>query len=68
MPQPNQAYLPPGVSRHIIHGRALKLNYPMNKLRADLPLEEKNQHLQQWIREETRKPQCSLLCRINLPI
>jgi len=48
----NQAYLPPGVSRHIIHGRALKLNYPMSELRADLPLEQKNQHLQQWIREK----------------
>ena len=48
----NQAYLPPGVSRHIIHGRALKLNYPMDKIRADLPLEEKNQHLQQWMREK----------------
>ena len=48
----NQAYLPPGVSRHIIQGRALKLNYPMEKLRTDLPLEEKNQHLQKWIREK----------------
>lgn len=48
----NQAYLPPGVSRHIIHGRALKLNYPMDKLLEDLPLEQKNQHLQQWIRDK----------------
>lgn len=48
----NQAYLPPGVSRHIIHGRALKLNYPMLKLQDDLPLEEKNQHLQQWVRDK----------------
>ncbi len=48
----NQAFLPPGVSRHIIHGRALKLNFPMEKLRADLPLEEKNQHLQQWMRKK----------------
>lgn len=47
-----EAYLPPGVSRHIIHGRALKLNYPMAKLRDNLPLEEKNEHLQQWIREK----------------
>jgi L-serine kinase (ATP) / ParB family transcriptional regulator, heme-responsive regulator len=46
----NQAYLPPGVSRHIIHGRALKLNYPMEKLREDLPLEQKNKDLQQWVR------------------
>lgn len=45
----NQAYLPPGVSRHIIHGRALRLNYPMDKLRENLPLEQKNEDLQQWL-------------------
>lgn len=47
----NRAYLPPGVSRHIIHGRALKLNYPMRTLKADLPLEQKNKDLQQWIQQ-----------------
>jgi len=46
------AYLPPGVSRHIIHGRALNLNYPMNGLRSALPLAEKNSQLQDWLREE----------------
>ena len=45
-----QAYLPPGVSRHIVHGRALKLNYPMAKLREDLPLEQKNRALQEWVK------------------
>ena len=48
----NEAFLPPGVSRHIINGRALRLNYPMERLRADLPLEDKNEHLQQWVREK----------------
>ena len=47
-----RAYLPPGVSRHIIHGRALKLNYPMSRLRGDLPLEEKNRQLQQWTQQK----------------
>ncbi len=46
------AYLPPGVSRHIIHGRALNLNYPMEKLRAPLPLSTKNEQLQEWLREQ----------------
>ena len=47
------AFLPPGVSRHIIHGRALKLNYPMERLRdTDVSLDEKNDVLQQWIREK----------------
>ena len=45
------AFLPPGVSRHIIHGRALNLNYPMERLRSALPLSAKNDELQQWLRE-----------------
>ena len=44
------AYLPPGVSRHIIHGRALNLNYPMESLRSSLPLPAKNEALQDWLR------------------
>ncbi len=46
------AYLPPGVSRHIVHGRALNVNYPMERLRARLPLETKNEILQVWLREQ----------------
>ncbi len=45
------AFLPPGVSRHIIHGRALNLNYSMARLRSALPLAVKNDELQQWLRE-----------------
>lgn len=45
------AFLPPGISRHIIHGRALNLNYPMARLRSALPLAAKNAELQQWLRE-----------------
>ena len=44
------AYLPPGVSRHIIHGRALNINYPMKRLRTALPLATKNHELQEWLR------------------
>ena len=47
-----KAFLPPGVSRHIIHGRALKLNYPMRKLREESPLEEKNRELRQWLQQK----------------
>ena len=46
------AYLPPGISRHIIHGRALNLRYPMQRLRADMPLEDKNRQLQDWLRAQ----------------
>ena len=43
-------WLPPGVSRHIIHGRALKLNYPMSELRGAESLEVKNRALDAWMR------------------
>lgn len=46
------AFLPPGISRHIIHGRALNLNYPMSYLRADRPLADKNQQLREWLRRQ----------------
>ena len=49
------ALMPPGVTRHIIHGRALNLNYPMARLRAELPLAEKNQQLQDWLRQRFRQ-------------
>lgn len=49
------AFLPPGVSRHIIHGRALNLNYPMDRLRAPLPLASKNEQLQDWLRAQYAK-------------
>lgn len=48
----HKAYLPPGISRHIIHGRALKLNYPMSRLREELSLEQKNRRLRQWVRQK----------------
>ncbi len=48
----HQAYLPSGVTRHIIHGRALRVNYPMERLRATrVNLTEKNNQLQLWIQE-----------------
>lgn len=46
-------YLPPGVSRHLIQGRALKLNFPMEKLRDNaLSLEDKNAFLREWLQEK----------------
>lgn len=48
-----KAYLPPGISRHIIHGRALKLFYPMSELQdKSKSIEAKNAALQHWIREK----------------
>jgi hypothetical protein len=48
-----QAYLPAGVSRHIIYGRALRVNYSLDALRGEsASLDEKNVALQQWVRQK----------------
>jgi hypothetical protein len=53
-----RAYLPPGVSRHIIHGRALKLNYPIDRLRdTHISLDAKNEALGEWIRGKLARRQ-----------
>jgi len=45
-----KAYLPPGISRHIVHGRALLVNYPLEILRdTDKTLLEKNDDLKIWL-------------------
>jgi len=47
------AYLPPGISRHIIQGRALKVNYPLAVLRDEkVSLDEKNAQLRIWVQEK----------------
>ncbi|MDX1994835.1 MAG: hypothetical protein SF029_20800 [bacterium] len=54
----HHAYLPPGVSRHIIHGRALRVNYPMALLREqETSLESKNAALQGWIQDKIARRQ-----------
>lgn len=41
---------PPGISRHIIHGRALLVNYPIDALKdTTTTLQEKNDALFAWI-------------------
>jgi L-serine kinase (ATP) / ParB family transcriptional regulator, heme-responsive regulator len=45
-----KAYLPAGVSRHIVYGRALRVNYPIAKLRdQNTHLDVKNQELRAWL-------------------
>jgi hypothetical protein len=47
-----QAFLPPGISRHIIQGRALRLMYPLATLYdKTVNLEAKNEALQEWMRQ-----------------
>lgn len=48
-----KAYLPPGISRHIVHGRAIRVNYPLDRLRTTtLSLDEKNAQLRRWLQDK----------------
>lgn len=48
--------LPPGISRHVIQGRAMRLHYPLEEFRDDgTSLATKNQKLRQWIQERNAK-------------
>lgn len=49
----DHAFLPAGVSRHIVHGRAIQVNFPLEILRsADMSLEDKNEALHLWIQDK----------------
>ena len=41
--------LPSGISRHVIPGRALRLNYPLSRLAQQKPRAEKNEWLQRVV-------------------
>jgi hypothetical protein len=45
------AHLPAGITRHIIHGRALRVNYPLEKLRSEEmgDLDLRNAELREWL-------------------
>jgi hypothetical protein len=48
-----KAFLPPGISRHIVHGRAIQVNYPMERLRDEsVSLADKNAQLQSWLQSK----------------
>ena len=47
--------VPPGITRHVVHGRALHLNYPLDKLAAQVPLEVKNRELATWLQQKFEK-------------
>ena len=49
------AKLPMGVTRHIIPGRALRVNLPLDILERDQPLAEKNAWLDEWLKEKIRQ-------------
>lgn len=48
-----QAYLPPGISRHIVQGRALQVNYPIDSLKdTHTSLADKNAQLEDWLKDK----------------
>jgi hypothetical protein len=44
--------LPAGLTRHLIQGRALRLNYPLSELKSSENLEEKNKWLRIWLAQK----------------
>ena len=44
--------LPTGLTRHLIQGRALRINCPLSELKSNASLEEKNVHLSEWLRQK----------------
>jgi L-serine kinase (ATP) / ParB family transcriptional regulator, heme-responsive regulator len=50
----NGAKVPMGITRHIIPGRALRVNLPLEILENSQPLKEKNAWLDEWVRVKIR--------------
>jgi ParB-like chromosome segregation protein Spo0J len=44
--------LPTGLTRHLIEGRVLRVNYPLDELKSGEPLEMKNARLKEWLQEK----------------
>jgi hypothetical protein len=53
----NGSKLPMGVTRHIIPGRAMRLNIPLEKLYCSDPIEQKNTWLDEWMTSRLRERQ-----------
>jgi hypothetical protein len=50
----NGAKLPTGITRHVIPGRALRVNLPLELLEGSAPVDQANSRLQELIREKLR--------------
>lgn len=53
----HQDRLPMGVTRHTVPNRALRVFYPVSRLRAHLPLREKRNHLKAFLEEKWERGQ-----------
>ena len=45
-------HLPAGITRHVVKGRAMRLNYPLEELSKSTTIEEKNARFAEWLREK----------------
>jgi L-serine kinase (ATP) / ParB family transcriptional regulator, heme-responsive regulator len=46
--------LPTGLTRHLIHGRVLRVNYPLSDLKSGESLEVKNAKLKEWLKQKMK--------------
>lgn len=53
----NGARVPAGITRHIIPGRAMRINLPLEMLERDEPLESKNAWLDTWLKTKIQQRQ-----------
>jgi L-serine kinase (ATP) / ParB family transcriptional regulator, heme-responsive regulator len=51
----NGSNVPMGITRHIIPGRALRVNVPLTILESDQSLDEKNTWLDQWLKQKIQE-------------
>ena len=47
--------LPTGITRHIIPGRAMRINLPLAFLRSDASIDQKNEWLAEWLQAKMRE-------------
>ncbi len=52
--------LPTGLTRHLIQGRVLRVNYPLSELKSKESLEKKNERLQEWIQKKNMSKEVRL--------
>jgi hypothetical protein len=49
--------IPAGLTRFVVYPRALRLNYPIDMLSSSRSIEEKQEHLEEWINQRIRNRQ-----------
>jgi hypothetical protein len=49
----DRVLMPAGLTRHLIQGRAMRLNYPLEFFSGSEPIEAKNARLQAWLEEKS---------------